>query len=298
QAGHFKQAQALLDRRLQTNPNDPEALYLLSKIKQAANDPEAASQLADKAVELDSKNARYHAQSANALATLADRAGGVRQISIGRRCKKEMELTLSLDPANTDALRLQLLMYLHAPAILGGDKAKARQAAGKIMQIDPVLGYLSLIDIAREEKRQNQIEDLFWNAVKARPSSYEAHIRLGRYSLSDQLKKYDQAESQGHEAIRIDPGRVDGYNILARSLVRQGKWTELDSTLTAAEQAVREDLTPYYAAANECLAGSLDPARAERYVRKYLTQEPELAMPTQAQAHALLGKISARGGVH
>ncbi|MBV9082478.1 MAG: tetratricopeptide repeat protein [Acidobacteriaceae bacterium] len=46
--GHFRRAEPIIAARLQSNPNDADALYLLSKVKLAANDPEAALSFVEK----------------------------------------------------------------------------------------------------------------------------------------------------------------------------------------------------------------------------------------------------------
>jgi tetratricopeptide (TPR) repeat protein len=65
--GHFKRARAILEQRYQANPNDPETLRLLSKIRQAWGDTAMAVTLAEKALAANPKDARYHLQLADAL---------------------------------------------------------------------------------------------------------------------------------------------------------------------------------------------------------------------------------------
>jgi hypothetical protein len=61
-------------------------------------------------------------------------------------------------------------------------------------------------------------------------------------------------------------------------------------------EAVSDDLTPYYRAAERILSDGRDPARAERYLRVYLSQEPEGNEPTAADAHWKLGvALNAQG---
>jgi cytochrome c-type biogenesis protein CcmH/NrfG len=63
-AGHYKRARAILEPRLQANPNDAEAACLLSGVQEAFQDFEGALKLAQKAVDLEPKNAKYQYQLA------------------------------------------------------------------------------------------------------------------------------------------------------------------------------------------------------------------------------------------
>ena len=59
--------------------------------------------------------------------------------------------------------------------------------------------------------------------------------------------------------------------------------------LTVALQEVPDDLVPHYRAAERLLAAGRDPIRAERYLRLYLTQEPEGNQPSASEARWKLG---------
>ena len=76
----------------------------------------------------------------------------------------------------------------------------------------------------------------------------------------------------------------------------QSKWSDLDAALAQAERAVPEDFTPYYRAASECLQRKLELPRAERYLRKYLSQEPEPRSPSLGMAHWKLGLVLEQEG--
>ena len=86
-----------------------------------------------------------------------------------------------------------------------------------------------------------------------------------------------------------DPQRAGSYTALAVAYATRGKWSELDATLAESEKAVPENLAPYYQAGRIILLQGSDYARAERYFRKFLTQEPEAGPVTPAHAHWRLG---------
>lgn len=289
--GHFKRARALAEQRFRSDPKDPETLWLMSCVKQAWKDYGSAIDSAEKAVAADPKSPRYHMRLADALSDEAIKASKLRQLGFAHRIKKEIETTLALDPRNVEGMRWLMEFYLQAPGLFGGDKTKARAIPGQIMQVDPVEGYFAQIELARFDKQNDRVEGLYRKAVEARPSSYDAQLRLGNYCAFQDIKKFEEAESHVREALRIDSDRIGAHSLLAAVLVRQGKWTELDRALADAEKAIPDNLAPYYQAAAHCLSMNQELPRAERYIRKYLGQEPEPNMPGVADAHWRLGRV-------
>jgi hypothetical protein len=67
--------------------------------------------------------------------------------------------------------------------------------------------------------------------------------------------------------------------------------TELDQLLQESETNVADDYAPHYRAASVFAAQSRERDRVHRYLRKYLSQEPEAREPTHAEAEQLLRRI-------
>jgi len=289
--GHFKRLRALVATR---NPNDPETLILTAAVKHIWGDLDAAEKLAEKAVAADPKNARYHFRMAMIEGEKAQKASVLHQLGLARRFKKEAETTIELEPNHVRALQVMIDFYMQAPGIVGGDKAKAHAIADRLMKIDPAEGYRAQITLARYDKQPGRIEELLRKAVEVRPASYDARISLGEWCANQ--KKFDEAERHAREAVRLHPDRAAPYGLLAAVLVHQDKWTELDAALAQSEKADPDNLFPYYRAANNCLTRKVELPRAERYVRKYLTQEPEPRQPSLAAAHWRLGLVLEQQG--
>jgi tetratricopeptide (TPR) repeat protein len=287
EAGHYKRARPLIEARYRANPKDPETLYLMSQIKQVWKDLRTAEDLAEKALAADPKNPRYHLQMADVTGEDAGNASFLKQISLGRRFKKEVDTVVALDPKDTAAHVYLIQYYFMAPSIIGGDKNRARQIPDDIMKVDPVQGYRAKAMVARMDGHADQIEALCLKEVEAGPNNYQAHIELGNYYFNN--GKFAEAEAQAGEGLRIDRGRVAAHSLLAASLAREKKWPELETALGQAEKDDPDNLMPYFRAGGACLGKDGDPARAERYLRKYLSQEPEPDMPPPAAGHRALG---------
>jgi tetratricopeptide (TPR) repeat protein len=287
---HFKRFRALAAAH---GANDAEGLYLNATMKQLWGSLDEAEKLAERAIEANPKEARYHYRLAVIAGEKAQKASVIHQIGLARKFKKEADATLALDPNHVRALDMMMEFYLQAPGVAGGDKGKAHTVAGQLMKIDPTEGYRALVRLARFDKQPDGIEGLLRKSVEVSPS-WEAHMDLGGWCANQ--KKLDEAERHAREAIRIHPDRAAGYGLLTAVLVHEDKWTELDAALAQAEKADSDNLVPYYRAANNCLVRKVELPRAERYFRKYLSQEPEPETPGLANTHWRLALVLEQEG--
>lgn len=135
--------------------------------------------------------------------------------------------------------------------------------------------------------------ELYRKAHDAGPSNYETAAPYCTY-LAGQ-KQWPAVESCARELLKIDPGRVRAYSLLAAVYANQQRWPEADGVLAEAEKKVPDNLTPYFQAGFVALKAG-DGTRAERYFRKYLTQEPERHAPTPANAHLCLAQALEKQG--
>jgi tetratricopeptide (TPR) repeat protein len=295
---HYKQARRILEQRLSQNPKDLKATELLAKIKLESKQNDDVIKMMTPVVAQNPGNAEYHIILADAYGQKAgsERAGMFEKMRCGRTMKKEGDLALSLDPKNVDALQGMIEFHLQAPGIVGGDKKKAYEYADRLVTIDPVKGNFKKAEIVAQEKHDDQIGGFYQKALAANPKSYDALVMLGGFYLSEKHRDYDKSDKYLHEALQIDPGRSGAYSVLAQSLVLREKWTELDQLLAQAENACSEDFSYYYQAARVLLNTGKNNERAERYFRKYLTQEPEVGRPSWAHAHWRLGLVLEKQG--
>ena len=292
-AGHFKQLSRLIDS---SKVNDAETLYLLSNVKQAFGKTDEALQYAERAVKADPNRAKYHLQLADVLSDQAEKASLFKKISLAGRIKSELEAAVKLEPKNTDCLMGMMLFYQEAPGIAGGSKEKARQTAEEIGRIDASKGYLAQARLAAANNEKDKLEGLYLSAVKADPTSFEALMAIASFYASEAQKKYDEAEKYARQALQVDHTRSASYSISAQVSALKQNWTKLEDTLTAAEQANHDDLNPFYQAGRVLLQSNEELARAERYLRKYLSQDPEGLTPSLAAAHWRLGLILEKEG--
>lgn len=291
-AGHFKQVARLVAGK----QNDAETLYLLSNVKQAFGKTDEALQYAEQAVKADPNRAKYHLQLADVLSDEADKAGFFKKLSLASRIKSELETAVKLEPKNTDCLMGMMLYYEKAPGIAGGGKDKAKHMAEEIGRIDASKGYLARAQLARENNEKDKLEGLYLNALKADPRSFDALMALAAFYASDAQKKYDDADKYARQALEIDRTRTAPYGVSAQITVFKQNWEKLEDILAASEKANHDDLNPFYQAGRILLQSNQELSRAEGYLRKYLSQDPEGLTPSLSAAHWRLGLILEKEG--
>lgn len=294
--GHWKRARAAVELLLRANANDAEAHYLLSRIKMTWGDYDAAVKEAERAVALNPRNADYRFQLARSCGEVAKRAGLFTKMRVGPRFKKEIEAALSIDPNHFES-RLGLMMfYVNAPGIMGGDKKKAHSMADELVARSADQGYFAKALLADEENDPAGMEQNYLRCIQANPRNYRALISLASFYRSDARKRYDLAEKYARDALKIEPDRGAPYSLLAAALAHQQRISELEELLLRAEAAVPDNLNPYLQAGNALFVEGKDFPRAERYLRKCLSQEPEPNAPPPAVAHLILGLLMEKQG--
>jgi UDP-N-acetylglucosamine:LPS N-acetylglucosamine transferase len=291
--GHWKRARAVVEERLRNAPNDPEYLFYLSQIRNAFGDHSTPLPLAEKAVALSPRTAKFHRQLAEVLGVMAQYANPIKQLFLARRFRKEIDTTLALDPNDVQALRDLLEFYLLAPGIAGGDRQQAEIAARRIAKIDSVEGLLAEARIASFEKRTADAHAYLRRAVEDKPERYRARITLAQFDLQPEHTNPGEAEMQAKASLAIEGGRADAYAILAETYAGQSRWSALDALLADAARAVPDDRIAYYRAAERIVATGSELPKAEQYLRMYVAQEPEGNEPALGDAKRELTRIAA-----
>jgi len=296
--GHWKRLKAHVEPRAAANANDAEAQWLLSRVRAAFRDADGALPPAEKAVALDSRNADYQWQLAQVVGELAQSASVFKQLGLARRYKREVEAAIAIDPKHIGALTGLIEFYNRAPGLVGGDKKKAVQMVDQIMAINKVDGCIARIRVLSQQSPQPvaEIEQVWVQAVQADPSRWEPHANLANIYTGGPSPRYELAEKEAQIVRRLDPDRVLAYSVLASVYAAQERWTDLDAVLADAEKRIPDNLSPYLRSAATLTATGKDLARAERYARKYLTQEPEPNASNHPNAHWRLGLILEKQG--
>lgn len=294
--GHFKQARAIVQQQLRENPRNVTALILMARIHLAYDNYEEAGKLLKEAVAIDSGSSDAHVYLAEAYGQKIQKSGVFDKIGMAKTIRKESERAVAADPKNIDALESLMEFHAEAPGIVGGNKDKARDLAEEIAQINPVRGDFARATIAGHDKEFSDQKKFQLHAVEVDPQSYDALVGAARLYLSDRWLNYDTAADFAARAIAVDPTRVRGYSVLAQSYAAQGKLVPLQQLLGRAEAHVPDDLSPYFYAGQTLVSSGKNWPIAEKYLRKYLSQEAEGESPSLGEAHWRLGQALERQG--
>ena len=285
---HWKRARALAVANLKQNPNDSQALLSMSIIEESFGDMAKARSYAEQAIAKAPNDAYTHAQLARICAESAETGSVFRQLNNVRIMKRELEAAYRLDPNNLDALLTDMMFTYKAPAVVGGSKAKAHAIAKRIGQHHPDWASLVEAKLAQHDLQ----EPVAIQALARAPHNFRAQVNLGLvYCCFSPNPRHEEAARIAKMLMQKEPTRVSGYEILARVHAARMAIKELESTLAEAVRNVPEDLSPYYWAAKALIQNKREHERAETYLRRYLSQEPEGRAPTTAEAMALLKQL-------
>jgi hypothetical protein len=253
-AGHWKQARAVLEPRVKANrptPKQPRCCLACAWRSAIPTLP-----LAELAVKLAPKTADYHWQLALVVGEMAQRANLFRQIGFGRRFRQETEAAIALDPAQVEPRLGMISFYIQAPGIIGGDRKKADQMADEIARIDAAAGALARARILLETKTPGDLESLYRQAFDSsrKPEvKFDVAAQLMDLYLAQKPPRFDAAEQQARAMMAIDPHRASPYSGLAIIYASSGKLSELDAVLATSEKALSDNFGPFYQAARVLL---------------------------------------------
>ena len=293
--GHFGEARAVAERQLAANPRDATALAWLARAQTLAGDLKGAAATAERAIAADPRYAGGHMALAEALGAEAVRAGVLRRLPLARRIRKALETAVAVEPTNVDALNGLVQYYLQAPGIVGGGDDKADATALRITGIDAARGLVTQGEIAAYRGQPDRVEALYRKAVEANPRSTHARIALANFYAA-RPGRHGEAEAQAASLLALDPALMTPYRVLAVVFARAGRWNELDAILARADSQHPSNLLAWLAAGETLLATGADLPRAERCLRRYLAQPPELGMPSHAVARWRLGLVLEKAG--
>jgi tetratricopeptide (TPR) repeat protein len=288
ESGHFRRAADLLEPVVKANPQDGKSAWLLSRAKSALGDLDGSMALAEAALATDDNNAAYHLQVAVAAGKQAQGANLLKQLTLVRRAKKELDTAMALDAANPST-QFGLMMYYYAvPALAGGDKARAHQIGEKVAEINPAKGAYYLGRLSFEMKDYSAAESYYRKSLTADPKSFETSSALAKF-YEETEPDASQAEQAACSAVQAAPDRGDGWALLTRAYTMCGCWTQAAEAISHSEAADPTNFMPYYYAAFGAVNRGEYLDIAVGYLAKYLAHPTEGDAPGSAYAHWQLG---------
>jgi len=286
--GCMRKAAAACEQRLAANANDAAAGAMLSRIRSNQGDMAQAEKLAQSAVAADPHSADAQYALAEVYGREAQKAGMLKAAGYAGKLKKSAEAALAIDPRHVESLDILVDFYSMAPGFMGGDKKKAAEYTERIAQVDPMAGWFRKAENAARDKDTTLVGQCYARALDANPQSARAQVQLAAW-LAPRWRDPARAEKLAQQAIAAEPWRIGGWQVLAALYANQGRWSDLDDLLQRSEAADPSHLAAFYAAARQLVVDHREPARAESYLRHYLSRDPEIGGPSWAGARWRLG---------
>ena len=286
--GMFRRAAALCEQRLAANPSDAVASTVLSRVRSQQTQYDEALRLANAALAVNPKSADAYYAIAEVYGRKATDAGMLKAAGHAGKLKKAAEAAVAIDPNHVDALGILVDFHRRAPGIMGGDRKKAAEYLERLIKLDPAVGWGKKASAAFSDKDTTLGAECLARAVEQAPTSGRALVSLASW-LVQPGRDQARAERLAKQAIELEPWRIGGWQVLAGYYAYHSRWADVDDVLARSEALDPTRLAPWYSAGRAILTASADPTRAERYLRHYLSREPEYGSFSHAAARWRLG---------
>ena len=293
--GYARRAAAACEKRLAANPKDATAGAVLARVRAEQGRMDEAEKLATAAVQAQPRNADAQYAFGEVHGRKAQVASMLHKAGHAGKLKKAAEAAIAIDPKHVDALEILVDFHRMAPGIMGGDKKKMAEYMDRLIQVDPVAGYHKKASAALGDKDTTAAAQCYAKAVEAAPQSARALATQASW-LAPKYRDPAKAEKLALQATQAEPTRTGGWQVLASLYAHQQRWDELESLLRRSEAAEATHLVPWYQAGRQLITDGREPQRAERYLRHYLSREPEIGAPSHAAARWRLGQALEKQG--
>ncbi len=288
-ARSWPEAQALLERTVQADPRNAEALALLGEVQLATRHPEKAVEYADKAIRLEPGKASHHLLRGNAYGARAQSTNFLKAMTLAGDIRGSYEKAVQLEPANRPARFALFSYYLIAPGVVGGGLGKARTFAVETQALDPSRGHYMMGRVLQAEKKPGEALAEYRRAQEADPLWPSVYNDMGYLEL--QAKQVDVALTHFQKQVELDPGNANSYDSLGDGWTAKGR---TDEAIAAYRRALA--LNPVFFSSMRSLGSVLEKAgRREEAIEHYrqcarLGAErgiPELVKESNARLKAL-----------
>jgi tetratricopeptide (TPR) repeat protein len=248
----YTEAKKLLEPVKEGDKDYALAQYYLGRIAFDEARLDDAEDFLEAAIEANDKVADYHYWMGNTLGRIAQSSNMLKQGMLAPQIKSEFERTVELDPSNVNAYHMLIGFYTQAPGFMGGSLEKAHQCADNMKKIKLAEGCRAKADVYVSEKKMDEAEKEYKNAVKADEVYFPVLVQF----YTNQ-KKYGSAFTMLEEGLKKTPDNM--------SLIYQFGRTS--------------------AISGERLS------QGEEYLKKYLLHKPKEGQPSLAGANMRLGQI-------
>ncbi|MEL7310215.1 MAG: tetratricopeptide repeat protein [Pseudomonadota bacterium] len=225
--GEEAQAQALLDA-LGENANDPEAKLRQGRLYVQTNEFEKAYELLDEVTESMPTNADAFYWYGAAAGSLAANVSMFKAGKYARVVRDAFSKAIELEPQHSDAHQGLIQFHLQAPRIVGGKKKEAERLAEALRKFDPLNGALSLANVYRQTRREDDAKALLRALADEQPDEPRAWVQLGFDAQGDE--DWESAHAAFSKATRAGDDREVHRNARLGALYQVGRTAVFSNT--------------------------------------------------------------------
>ncbi|HYX52971.1 MAG TPA: tetratricopeptide repeat protein [Candidatus Limnocylindrales bacterium] len=256
-SGSYDAAADQLRARLARNANDALSNYWLGRCLFEMDDFDGAISALKRAVALEPGSSEYHQWLGRAYGRKAEKSSGFAALSVAKKCKKEFDLAVQLDPQNIKAQRDLIEFIADAPSDLGGGEERGLEQIQALSALDELQGRLALADFHAERK------------------------------------KYAQSDAEYQAILESSPETTDAWLEIADYFRGRGNATRIAQAVAGAENADASDRRLSYYRGTALVLANRDFDAAEKFLQTYIDTVPENSeLPSHSSAYAYLGKLS------
>ena len=231
----FESAEKLLLMAREGRPKDAEIAFYLGRVYLEQSRFKEAVETIERAARLDPASSMYRFWLGEALVERVAEVAFLFKLRIARRIREAYEKAVELDPGNLDARVAVALYHSEAPAIVGGNPARADAELVAIGERDPALAHVTRGLIHERLGRLEPAEEHFRIAAEVDPESVPAWREAGFFY--QRLERWDDAQRAFEEVLARAPDDPAALVQAARTAIAIS-----DQQLRRAEQALRRYL--------------------------------------------------------
>lgn len=200
---------------LVAEPNpDPQAWFLLSRVRMQQHRAKEAVALAEQAAKARPNVAAYQSNLGVALSHRIGEVNFMQQAMLAGQMVAAFKKSIALDPNHVSGYIGLARYYTNAPTIAGGGRGPAERYAREVEKRSPTLGTMELAAIAEHFGDLPQALALYTKAAAAEPRNGWIAECLGR--VSEKLKQADRARAYYEQALALDPSLKGAKSALER----------------------------------------------------------------------------------